>query len=188
VSSVLNGEGGCLPRHRTTDHGRRTTHLVAHVHTVRERLHGYENGMATTGIPSDDRLIHLDQQTAAQAHAATAESLALPQPPTALFTLNSLCTIGAARALRDTDLESRVALIGFDDLDLADLLTPPVTVVAHDVTETGRQAAQLLFARINGHDQPPRQIILPITMVARGSGEIRPVSASSGTTRPVRRR
>src|SRR5690606_40092905 len=95
-------------------------------------------------------------------------------PPTALFTLNNVCTIGAARALREAGRESRVALIGFDDFDLADLLTPPVTVVAHDVTEMGRQAARLLFARIDGYAEPPQRIVLPVELIARGSGEIEP--------------
>jgi LacI family transcriptional regulator len=168
-----------------------TTHLVAHghqrigvigaldeLHTVRERLRGHETALTTAGIPTDERLVCLNRETAAQARAAAAELLAAADPPTALFTLNNVCTIGAARALRDAGLEGRIALIGFDDFDLADLLTPPVTVVAHDVTEMGRQAARLLFARISGYAEPPQRIVLPIEMIIRGSGEVEPGGAT----------
>jgi LacI family transcriptional regulator len=162
-----------------------TTHLIAHghhrigvigasddVHTVQERMRGYETALATAGIPTDGQLACLNRENATEAGAAAAELLTAAEPPTALFTLNNVCTIGAAHALRDAGLEDRIALIGFDDFDLADLLTPPVTVVAHDVTEMGRRAAQLLFARINGYAEPPQRIVLPIEMVVRGSGEI----------------
>jgi LacI family transcriptional regulator len=162
-----------------------TAHLVTHghhriavigasadVHTVQERMRGHETALAIAGLPTDGRLLRLNRETATEARAAAAELLAAPEPPTALFTLNNVCTIGAAHALRDAGLEGRIALIGFDDFDLADLLTPPVTVVAHDVTEMGRRAAQLLFARINGYAEPPQQIVLPIEMITRGSGEI----------------
>jgi LacI family transcriptional regulator len=160
-------------------------HLVAHghhrigvigasddVHTVLERMRGYETALVTAGIPRDDRLIRLNRPTSDEARTAVAELLGEPQPPTALFTLNNVCTVGAARALRAAGVEGRVALVGFDDFDLADLLTPPVTVVAHDVTEMGRRAAQLLFARINGYAEPPQPIVLPVEMIVRGSGEI----------------
>jgi LacI family transcriptional regulator len=58
------------------------------------------------------------------------------------------------------------------------VLTPPITVVTSDVTEMGRQAAELLFARIEGYDEPPQRVVLPTMLITRGSGEIGP--------RPVR--
>jgi LacI family transcriptional regulator len=162
-----------------------TAHLIAHGHhrigvigasadiyTVRERVRGYENALSAAGIPTDGRLIRANRQTADESRAAVAELLSTPEPPTALFTLNNVCTVGAARALRDAGVGGRVALIGFDDFDLADLLTPPVTVIAHDVVEMGRTAAELLFARLDGLSDPPREITLPCSLIARGSGEL----------------
>jgi LacI family transcriptional regulator len=162
-----------------------TAHLVSHghrrigvigasaeIHTVRERMRGYADALSAAGIRTDDQLIHLDRPLAEDSRRAVAELIAAPEPPTALFTLNNVCTIGAARALRQAGAEGRIALVGFDDFDLADLLTPPVTVIAHDVIEMGRTAAELLFARLDGLTDPPRKITLPCALIPRGSGEL----------------
>jgi LacI family transcriptional regulator len=67
-----------------------------------------------------------------------------------------------------------VALIGFDDFELADQLAVPVTVVAYDAGDLGRQAARLIFERLSGDQAPPREVIVATRLVARGSGEIAP--------------
>jgi LacI family transcriptional regulator len=79
-------------------------------------------------------------------------------------------------------LQERVALVGFDDFLLADVLVPGITVITQDTAQLGRQATQLLFARLDGDDSPPRTHVVPTGMVVRGSGEIRPVPtvAASG--------
>ena len=65
-----------------------------------------------------------------------------------------------------------MALVGFDDFPLADLLDPPVTVVAQDPSRMGGTAALALFERIDGYAGPPREIRIPTTLIARGSGEL----------------
>jgi LacI family transcriptional regulator len=164
-----------------------TLHLLAHGHrrigvigpqdgvfTVSERVRGYRAACDASG--TDGRtaaLVRLDCTNADSAQQTAAELLHSADPPTAFFCLNNVCTIGAARALRRASLGHRVAMVGFDDFDTADLLDPAVTVVDQDVEEMGRRAAQLLFARIKGHDGPPETIVLPTTLIRRGSGELR---------------
>ena len=63
--------------------------------------------------------------------------------------------------------------MGFDDLTLADALDPGLTVIAQDAHELGRMTAELLFARLDGEDGP-RAARGPDTLIARGSGELRP--------------
>ena len=92
-----------------------------------------------------------DPETAAR---AVDELLALPDPPTALFTSQNLLTIGGMQALRSAGLERRVALIGFDDVPLADILDPAISVVAQDPQAIGRTAAELLFRRLDGDASP----------------------------------
>ena len=93
-------------------------------------------------------------------------------PATALVTGNNRITVHVLRALAGGP--DRPALVGFDDFELADLLDPPVTVVAHDAGALGKAAADLLFARLDGDNSPPRRVVLPVRLVPRGSGEVRP--------------
>lgn len=160
-------------------------HLLAHGHrrigmvgdaltifTAAERLQGYRNALTARGVPFDPALVRLGLHDAVAAEAATLELLALPNPPTALFAGNNRNTIGALRALSPSG--RRTALVGFDDFELADLLPLPVTVVACDPVELGRQAAELCCRRLGGDGRPPQRVVLPTTLVVRGSGEVVP--------------
>jgi len=71
-------------------------------------------------------------------------------------------------------LHQRVALIGFDDILLADLLEPGITVIAQDPAAIGRAAAQVLFRRLDGDRAPSEQRIVLTKLITRGSGEIAP--------------
>ena len=109
-------------------------------------------------------------------HAAH-EALASPEPPTAFVSGQNLITIGIRRALQEAGLEHRIALVGFDDFPLADLLTPGVSVIAQDPARLGLEAARLLFARLDGDEGPARHCVVPTRYIARGSGEIPAPSA-----------
>jgi LacI family transcriptional regulator len=102
------------------------------------------------------------------------ELLDQPHPPTALFTGQNLITIGAFRALRRAGLHHSTALIGFDDILLADLLEPGITVIAQDPAAIGRTAAHVLFRRLDGDRSPSEHHVVLTRMIARGSGEIAP--------------
>ncbi|MGW5659515.1 substrate-binding domain-containing protein [Streptomyces sp. NPDC003758] len=65
-----------------------------------------------------------------------------------------------------------MALVGFDDLPLADLLEPGVSVIAQDPVAIGREAAALLFDRLDGERGPARHRVLATRYLARGSGEL----------------
>lgn len=156
-------------------HGHRRIGMVgdeATIFTTVERIDGYRQALEAAGIGFEQPLVRLGAHDVAAAEAATRELLALPDPPTALFAGNNRNTIGALRAFSSEP--RRVALVGFDDFELADLLPVPVTVVAYDPVELGRRAAELLCKRLAGNRRRPRRIVLPTTLIARGSGEIRP--------------
>jgi LacI family transcriptional regulator len=156
-------------------HGHRRIAIIgaaADLHTVRERARGYRDALRDAGLQTDERLVRLDCEGRAAAEHAVTELLGSSDPPTALFTANNVCTIGATTALRHAGVERRVALVGFDDFELADLLDPPLTVVAYDVREMGRRAAQRLLDRIAGARGPATADVLPTYLVVRGSGEI----------------
>ncbi len=159
-------------------------HLLAHGHrriaflgdqsriaTARSRRRGYAEALAEAGLePAGIEELH---------HSSAAESATMAlfkrsDPPTALFTGQNLITIGAVRALRRLRLHREVALVGFDDFPLADLVEPAVTVIAQDPATMGRTAARALFERIDGEAAPPREFWIPTRMIRRGSGELPP--------------
>ncbi|BCJ47957.1 LacI family transcriptional regulator [Actinoplanes ianthinogenes] len=131
------------------------------------RISGFSAAMRAAGNPDWEPYLRTDVHDAATAGRVVEELLGLPEPPTALFTTNNRLTIGALRALRGRAVPP--ALVGFDDFELADVVG--VTVVAHDMSELGRRAAQLAYERINGYAGPPRTVVIPATLVPRGSGE-----------------
>jgi LacI family transcriptional regulator len=162
-------------------------HLLAHGHrriacladgetlfTAAERVAGYRAALDAAGVPLDPALMRLDARDAEHAETLVRELLALPAPPTAIFTGNNRHTVGAVRALRGREHE--VALVGFDDFELADLLAMPTTVIRHDAFRIGAEAAALAFARLDGASAPPRRIVVETELVPRGSGEVRPRS------------
>jgi len=142
------------------------------VPTTAERRDGHRAALAEAGIADYPALLRFGPHETAGAEAAARELLALRDPPTAFFTTNNRNTIGVLRAIRHA--ERPLALVGFDDFELADALATPVTVVAHDPAEMGRVAAELLFARLAGDTSPPVRLRLPTRLVLRGSGEIPP--------------
>lgn len=122
----------------------------------------------------DDRLVCSGIGGVTEAERAVTQLLDLDDPPTALFTGQNEITIGARRALSRLGLTARIAMVGFDDFPLADLLDPAVSVIRQDVAAMGGHVADLLLARLDGASGPPRRVVVPTTLVARGSGEIVP--------------
>jgi LacI family transcriptional regulator len=177
--TVDNREGTRAAVRRLLDLGhRRIAYLgdMRSIWTARERYEGYLGAHSGAGRPVDGRLVRLDIRSADAAEHAIDEILTtVDDPPTAVFTAQNLLTIGTFRALERLGLHGRVALIGFDDFPLADMLRPGVSVVSQDPTEIGLMAARLLLGRINGGDhRDARHAVVPTGYIARGSGEIPP--------------
>ena len=164
-----------------------TAHLVAHghrrigfigdqprIHTAVERLRGYRAAMADADLSVEDSWVSLGTTVPERVHEAVVTMLGAPEPVTAIFTGNNRVTVTVVRALAAHDRP--VALVGFDDIELADLLDPGVTVVAQDAATLGRTAAERLFRRLDGAADAPSQVVLPTRLIARGSGELPPPS------------
>jgi LacI family transcriptional regulator len=141
----------------------------AEVYTARERVAGYAAALAAAGVASDPALIRPGSADAAHAESVVSELLELPpdRRPTAVFAANNRDTIGALHALAGRSDD--VALVGFDDFELADLLG--ITVVRADPGQLGARAATLAFARLDGDERPPQRLTIPTQLIPRGSGE-----------------
>jgi LacI family transcriptional regulator len=146
---------------------------LSQIATAADRFAGYSEALSEAGLEFDDALVRFDLHSADAAEAAARELMLGPRP-SALFATQNLITIGAVRALRDLGLHERVALVGFDDLPLADMLEPAITVVAQDPTNVGATACKVLFERMDGDSSPPQIHTVTTRLIVRGSGEISP--------------
>ena len=168
VATNVAGAAGAV-RHLIAQGHRRIAFLgdLRRLPTARDRYRGYLRALG--GRPGP--VVH-DLHDPTTAERVAMGVLRGPDPPTAIFAAQNLITIGVVRALHRIGRQHSVALVGFDDFMLADLLDPAVTVVAQDPARMGRAAAGALFERIDGYDGPPREIRIPTTLIPRGSGEI----------------
>ncbi len=166
-----------------------TEHLIGHgykkilcfggepsLYTIQERLRGYGEAIEQAGLePCIDTTWTGDLDSAEQVLAAC---LASPHPPDAVFALKNSATITAFQALQRLKvvIPAALALLGFDDFELAGTLHPAISVVQQPIEEVGRKAAELLFRQIeNAVSRPqalvanPKPVILTSQLVLRSS-------------------
>jgi len=185
---IDNVDGARQATHHLLRHGHRRIAFIGDrpgIPSADQRLDGHQQALATGGIWVDAELIRTGLTDLQSAQQATQQLLALKAPPTAILAAGSWLALGAARALE----RSGTALVGFDDLELADLSKTPLTTVSCAAAGIGSSAASLLLARLAGSLRPAQKIVLPAVLSARGSGERRPdVGPQPGVTRRWYRR
>lgn len=140
------------------------------IFTARERYQGYRLAMSAAGLPVASSWVAMGTPTAASVRGALERMLAGPEPVTAVFCGNNRISVLALPVLAEP--RQAVAMVGFDDFELADLLG--ITVIAQDTAELGRRAAELLFQRLDGDRSATHRVVIPTRMISRGSGETRP--------------
>lgn len=163
------------------------SHLLAHGHrklaylgdrteiqTARERKRGFIEELGRAGVPTSTVPVREGLHDEESARLAALELLASDDPPTAIFSSQNLVTFGVMRALKELGASKRVALVGFDDFTLADMMEPGITVIAQHPERIGKLAAQRLLARIDGDRIAPKTYVVPSELIVRGSGEIPP--------------
>jgi LacI family transcriptional regulator len=159
------------------DHGHRRIAFVGltfHLTTTSRRIDGYRTALRKNCLPVDDDLICIDHESAEDAAADAVDRLSLPDPATAIFSSNIPCTMALVIALQRADRRD-VAVVGFGDFPMAEALTPAVSVLDQDPANLGRVAVDRLFTSIDGAPSTARtKTVLPVTLIARGSGELRP--------------
>lgn len=155
---------------------------VARLDTAQERYDGFLDALAGAGIAVRPDWVHRDLRNPTQASQAVRTMVTAPSRPTAIFAAQNLLAMGAFRALREAELNRSVALVGFDDFALADMLDPAVTVVAQDPRTIGYRAAELLFDRMDASGQElrePTSYVVPSRLIVRESSLISPPSEST---------
>ncbi len=178
--------------HAATQHliaiGHRRIAFMAYPHLnllpIAERWRGYQQAMREAGLePQPPTLIGSEQEIstdyALRSYTnANSEDIkqvqhyfANPQRATAIFAMNDLLALQVLRAaeLAHIRVPQELSVVGFDDMDFTSHLEIPLTTVAQEPFELGRQAAQMLLQRIAHPEPPPRQIVLPTRLIVRAS-------------------
>jgi DNA-binding LacI/PurR family transcriptional regulator len=169
-----NDAGAHSAAHHLIDHGHRRIGMIsgpAHLAISRERLKGFRRALKEANIeipPSHVQIANLDR---ASGFDAALRLLRLPSRPTAIFAANDLMAMGALLAVRELGLHcpEDVSIVGFDNLDVVELLMPPLTTVQQHTYKLGVAAAELLLQRISDPTQPGHEIVLETELVRRAS-------------------
>lgn len=143
---------------------------TAHNDRIRERLAGVREALAARGIELRAERVAEADFTLASARRAFGELLARAPGFTALICGNDVLAIGALAecSARAIAVPSAMSILGFDDIDMAEGVTPALTTVRVPAAEMGRRAAVRMLARLSG--QAVAQIEeLPATLVVRAS-------------------
>ena len=140
--------------------------------TSEERFAGYRQALEEAGIPVSEELVVYGGYRMEGGRRATAELLSLSAPPTAIFSTNNLMTVGALQELfaRGVRIPDQVAVVGFDDLEWAEMANPSLTAVAQRPYEIGRRALEILLERLGNPGGKDRQEVrVPVELKIRSS-------------------
>lgn len=165
-----------------------TEHLIEHgykrivcltgeneLFTIQERIRGYRSAINNAGL---DCTVNTSLKDYKSAEYAIESLLNGPHPPDALFTLKNSATIYAFEVLQKLNISvpKTIALLGFDDFELATTLRPSVAVVQQPIEDIGRTAAELLFERFDdgakgaaARQAAKKRILLPTRLIRRAS-------------------
>lgn len=149
--SVLceNYAGACLATEHLISHGYRTIiniQVRPELYTMRERLRGYRHAILEAGLEPAEETIN----SCEDARAVLLRRIRPSQPTVGIFASNNLSARFLYEAVHQLRLSipKDIAVLSFDDFDLADMLTPPMSVVKQPLEAMGEKAAQLLFEQV----------------------------------------
>lgn len=148
----------------------------------RDREIGYKRAMSRAGRSVDGLIVQGDY-TDESGRLGVEKLLSEGAEVDAIFCGNDNCARGAIVAIEAAGLRipDDIAVAGFDDLEFASQLYPPLTTIRQRVSEMGKEAAQSLLALLENPGGGPRRVLLPTELVVRQS-----TAADSGVRRSER--
>ncbi len=178
-----NRRGGAIAAAHLIEQGRQVLATVAGPQDMAvglDRLAGWRQALEAAGRPTDPDLMQTGDFTYQGAVTATQALLERRPDIDALFAVSELTALGALSALRAAGrrVPGDVAVVGFDDTQLALSADPPLTVVSQPIELMGREMIRLLLQMITSGDRTPRHVILGTELVVRAS------SVAAGPARP----
>ncbi|PKN90505.1 MAG: LacI family transcriptional regulator [Chloroflexi bacterium HGW-Chloroflexi-4] len=137
------------------------------IHPVNLRLKGFRQVLKAANIEIPKEFVRLAPYDQDQARMVAKELLDMPNPPTAFFAATDYQALGVLKAARQLGVKvpEQLAIIGFDDLDMADY--EDLTTIRQHLDESGRIAIEILLSHIADHSRPVQHITLPLTVIER---------------------
>lgn len=164
--------GGSLAAEHLLGLGHRRVAVIAGdllASTGIERTRGFRHAFEAAGYPIEDRYVISSGFDTKGGLTAGSKLMNLPEPPTAIFAVHDLIALGAMGAIRDAGKKLRedVALVGYNDIDIAATLPVPLTSVRSELGEMGRLSVEALLQRMKGQAADP--VLLPPVLVPRAT-------------------
>lgn len=155
-----------------------------------ERLEGYKRALHDNGIPPDGSLVVQADPTREGGSEAMSILLGCSPRPTAVFAYNDLQAIGAIDAIKEKGLSVPfdIAVVGFDDIQLASFTTPPLTTFRMPKYEMGQRAAEMLIGMINSRVVRESRVVVDPQLIVRESCGYKEFISAKGVTASSRRR
>jgi LacI family transcriptional regulator len=176
VDAVLtdNQQGGYMATRHLIELGHQQIACIAGPSNITpgyERIIGYRKALEESGLQFNEALILYGDYHPESGLQITRELLKRTPRPTAIFALNDLMALGALRAAAEASypVPDALAIIGFDDIELACYTNPPLTTISQPKGEMGIQALRLLSDRIADKTISPRRILLQPRLIVRDS-------------------
>jgi LacI family transcriptional regulator len=171
---VENRKGAEMAVAHLIQHGHRRIACVgydASVYTIEERIEGYKSAMSSAGLASN---VVPEMSTFEEINRWTTKLAKKHNRPTAIFSLNHRTSVHLVRSLSlaGLNIPNDISLIGFDDFDLAECLSPSLTVVSQSPVEMASRATSLLFDQIHAGQnkgQIPIKMVIPVQLIVRSS-------------------
>jgi LacI family transcriptional regulator len=181
-----NVKGGYLATRHLVELGhKRIGHIAgpALVSTAEERLEGYRRALAEGGLQLDPRLIVRTPYTIEGGEDSARRLFGLADPPTAIFAATDRQAVGALKAADELGLRvpRDVALVGGDDIELAEFLAVPLTTFHQRADDIGVRGMQMLLSRLeqeDDDDRTPEQVVLAPDLVIRASCGAQPAKGT----------
>jgi LacI family transcriptional regulator, galactose operon repressor len=154
------------------ERGHRQIAMIAgHGGPESRRTAGYLRAISDTGLTP--QLVAYGEFNEESGYHATRQVLEIPKRPTAIFAGNDLMALGAMSAIREAQLRipDEIAVMGFDDIFAARVVTPSLSTINQFQQELGRVAAEMVLERMTElpRDTPGRRREMPFEIVRRRS-------------------
>lgn len=136
-----------------------------------DRVRGYRSAMQDSGLEVDEELVAAGNFDSESGLKCARQLLDVKTPPTAIFACNDLMAIGAVRAVSENGLRipEDMALVGFDNIELASYTVPALTTIDQREGLLGKTAGEMLIERIQTPSKEHHRVVIDNQLIIRES-------------------